>query len=70
MPAGASERNTVPELEWSASAPEQPAPGVVPPAQSWTIVPLVPAEVERPEWPEFLITLEAARRGQESEPDE
>jgi hypothetical protein len=30
----------------------------------------VPAEVERPEWPEFLITLDAARRGQDGDRDD
>jgi hypothetical protein len=69
-PVAANERETAPELEWSASAPEQPLPGIIPPAQSWTIVPLVPAQVERPEWPDFLITLDAVRRGEEGEPDE
>ncbi|HEV2235454.1 MAG TPA: hypothetical protein VGR57_02225, partial [Ktedonobacterales bacterium] len=69
-PTLASERTAAPEPEWSASAPEQPAPGVIPPAQAWTIVPLVPAAVERPEWPDFLITLDAVRHEQEGERDE
>jgi hypothetical protein len=69
-PVAASERKPGPEVEWSATGEVEAVSSVVPPAPSWTIVPVVPAEVERPEWPDFLITLDAVQHGQGGEEDD
>jgi hypothetical protein len=67
VPAATSARQPPVEVEWSATGEVPAIAASVPPAQSWTVVPVVPAEVERPEWPDFLITLEAAQRGSDDQ---
>jgi hypothetical protein len=67
MRTAASEQKLPAEVEWSATGEEPIVAGTVPPAQSWTVMPVVPAGVERPDWPDFLITLEAAQREQDGE---